>query len=161
MKGDGGFAPELGDEHLYTELWGRKPGGGPYSTQVGHLLTAIHMGMNGADFFKGLVVGHEQVGDQVSDALYWQSRSPTQRDIEAFNTALENDRLGDFASRDAALASIFDPSLHGPQAAREGNSMEDLRLSVRGWDLGLQVATGAISSKHQLEYFILTKIMER
>ena len=53
-----------------------------------------------------------------------------------------------------ALSSILDPDRWGPFETRIGNSMEDLRLSVRGWRLGRFVANGYVESNKDLATWV-------
>ncbi len=153
-RGDEGFGQDMADDHLYGAFWGEQL---PYSRQLGHFLTAVDMGRDGGDGWKRLVVGHEQFGDQgivPGSAPVKQSLEPTDADLAAFDLAVERDLAGDYVGRDAALASILDPDKHGRLAARRGNSLEDLRLSVRGWALGRLVATGQIKTNRELANWI-------
>jgi hypothetical protein len=165
--GDHGFAPELADNHLYCELWKVdqcKNGERNLSTQLGHFLTGVDMGYGDAIGRYGpllrsrrlpLIVGHEMAADQGGvvgriTSTRDQYRKATPLDVSRFLRAVALDEAGDCQARDAELYAIYDPARNGPQEARLGNSMEDLRLSVRGWRLGHLVASGELETNKDL-----------
>jgi hypothetical protein len=102
-----------------------------------------------------LIVGHEKVGDphpkgsKAIDALltlltiplqYWAAEP---EDVDYFNLAVAADRDWCTDLRDYYLGKILGAMTTEDLAdlrKREGNSMEDLRLSVKGWRLGRAVA---------------------
>jgi RHS repeat-associated protein len=99
---------------------------------------------------KRLIVGHEKVADpeptgsEKADALltFWnipkQYEAAKARDVSAFDLAVMWDRAGRDDLRDDHLRSILvSPN---PEEWGSGNSLEDLRLSVKGWRLGRVVA---------------------
>ncbi len=151
-RGDKGFAQEFQDDHLYGELWGIER---PASRQLGHFLTAVRMGDADNDYLRlaylYAIVGHEQKSDGKGKigqmfGLMRQSLAPSRSDVSAFRIAVEQDAAGAYEARDATLYTIFDPKKHGDPANRIGNSMEDLRLSVRGWRLGAGVRQGEFTT---------------
>jgi hypothetical protein len=79
-----------------------------------------------------------------------------------FDTAVKRDAAGDYDGRDQALQGILmdgpRPRQLGVQGARVGNSMEDLRLSVRGWRVGNMVAGGSIQTNKELANWIALNI---
>ena len=127
---------------------------------------------------KYLMVRHEQVSDGVGKfgqamGLLEQglgALSPfigfemTQFSIEQFDNAVKRDAAGNYDGRDRALQGILmdgpRPRQLGVQAARVGNSMEDLRLSVRGWRVGNMVANGLIQTNKDLANWIALNIAE-
>ncbi len=138
IKGDAGFAPEFQDDYLYAEQWGFET---PASKQTGHFLTAVDMGRSNG--WVHSIVGHEQSTDSLlQGGPLVQLVQPAATDIDLFYIAASLDASGYEAERDTVLGMIFDPSSHGDISERRGNSMEDLRLSVRGWRLGGMVETG-------------------
>ncbi len=165
-RGDRGFRPEFQDDHLYADLWGRQT---PESKQLGHFITAIDMGYNGSLSSKGLVIGHEQYGDPISISI---DTLPNMRnvlggfpffftsddDLAAFNTALAYDQQGNPYARDYWLATIMDENRFGPQSGRQGNSMEDLRLTVKGWELGREIATGRLRTNDEVADWIIRNV---
>jgi hypothetical protein len=154
-KGDTGFAPEFRDEHLYADLWGKES---PASKQTGHFLTAVSMGAVGGSLFERLVIGHEIRADSPPQQFAMQIGTPRGADFLLFREALRQDEGGNSVARDRALYGILDPSIHGLLSSRQGNSMEDLRLSVRGWRLGGMVASGAIQTNKQLAAWIALNV---
>jgi hypothetical protein len=136
-RGDIGFAGEFRDDYWYQDYWG---GGNPESKQVGHFLTAVDMGSHGG--WVHSIVGHEQAGDSPL-GLARQLGSPSATDKAHFRAALALDESGYTSERDAHLMAILDPSQHGPLSARKGNSLEDLRLSARGYRLGQMITGGS------------------
>jgi RHS repeat-associated protein len=172
LKGDYGFQPELRDDHLYREVWGYQ---GAESTQVGHLLSAVSMGyetgLTGRPtrmIKRYLMVRHEQaadagggasllqvVGSLLRQALPLQGLSQAGEDVYYFGRAIEADAAGDVAARDYYLENqVLDVAIFGPLGNRLGNSMEDLRLSVRGWRLGNLVSGGQIQTNQELANWI-------
>jgi RHS repeat-associated protein len=104
---------------------------------------------------KRLIVGHEKVADpepssieisgvKIGDAIKTganipgQYHSATGHDMILFNVAVWADRKGDFVTRDAYLTAILVSPR--PEDWGSGNSLQDLRLSVKGWRLGRAVA---------------------
>jgi hypothetical protein len=156
LAGDKGFAANFGDDYLYGQKgWGGRTG---VSQQLGHFLTAVNMGRDGSEFFKRMVVGHEQVSDLALRAPVSTLLRPTGADIQAFDHALAADASGNISAREAALGSILDPGRIGPLENRQGNSLEDLRLSVRGWRLGTMVASGEIATNRQVANWIALNV---
>jgi hypothetical protein len=153
LKGDQGFAPEFQDDHLYRELWGFAS---PESRQVGHFLTAVDMG-GGGGFWVHFMVGHEQATD-ARLGLVAQAVSPASKDKVRFRAAITLDGLGQYEARDMALQGILDPARHGSLAHRRGNSMEDLRLSVRGYRLGQMVGGGQMATNKDLANWIALNV---
>jgi RHS repeat-associated protein len=136
-RGDTGFAGEFRDDYWYQDYWG---GSNPESKQVGHFLTAVDMGTHGG--WVHSIVGHEQAGDSQL-GLAHQLLSPSATDKAHFRAALALDESGYYAERDAHLMAILDPNQHGSLSGRKGNSLEDLRLSARGYRLGQMITGGS------------------
>ncbi len=141
---------------MYGELWGIAQ---PASRQLGHFLTAVRMGYQQNEIIRlaylYAIVGHEQRSDGTgfvgqAIGLANQSITPSSADIFAFRVAVEQDISGASTARDATLQTIYAPSVHGNPAERTGNSMQDLRLSVRGWRLGALVRQGGITTSQEL-----------
>jgi hypothetical protein len=161
IHGDVGFAREYGDDHLYGELWGFST---PESRQTGHFLTAVNMGYQSTwwneNLWTGLIAGHEVYSDkglgllsQVGVALRDNSELSSR-----FEAAVVADTWGFAKERDVLLQLIYNPALHGAQADRQGNSMEDLRLSVRGWRLGQLVANGSLTTNKDVANWVAWNI---
>ncbi len=121
------------------------------------------MGLDGSDRLKAAIIRHEQIPDNqgfrglgsVVEAL---GSSPTTADVGAFDWAVVFDMQGDYEMRDAMLRSILSESRFGPQGGREGNSLEDLRLSVKGWELGRMIALDEIKTNYDLAGWLATNI---
>ena len=161
-RGDRGFAREFQDDYLYRELWGCRT---PQSQQLGHFLTAVGMGYKAAthpedEVMRGarliLIVGHEMYRDAKGSAGMGPSTVRQLLEglrgdgVACFEEAVRLDAAGQYEARDAQLYAIFDPARHGAPRDRLGNSMEDLRLSVRGWRLGHIVASGGLGTNRDL-----------
>ncbi len=162
IGGDEGFQPQFKDAHWYTEKWGLQP---TDSTQLGHFLTAVDMAINGSDKDKSAIIRHEQIPDDWGlrgiGAIEEAKRTrATPKDMSAFDWAIVFDVRGDYESRDAMLMSILDPEKHGDLRNRRGNSLEDLILSVRGWELGRQIALGTIKTNDELADWIARNIAQ-
>ena len=148
MRGDASFATEFRDDHWYAELWGAQHL--PETRQVGHFLTAVSMGYTRyprlvGGLLKRAIVGHEQLSDNTGFIQQtWHAKS-----VEKFDDAVAADAGGGINGREAALRVIFDLGTGTPEQ-RVGNSMEDLRLSVRGWQLGRMVRSGEIQTNREL-----------
>ncbi len=165
-RGDTGFRSEFRDDHLYSDLWGIET---PASRQVGHFLTAVHMGYKPGHlegFFIRSIVGHEMVTDAkgklgVPVRTAQQVAAAGSTEISCFKTAVKLDAAGASPlDMDAALYPIFDPAKHGKQEDRIGNSMEDLRLSVKGWRLGQMVESGVLATNKDLANWIALNVAE-
>jgi hypothetical protein len=103
---------------------------------------------------KRLIVGHEKMADPdpsikpfgvpIGDAIRTGENIPKQyqsaamHDTLLFDVAVWADRKGDIGTRDTYLTAILVSP--GPEDWGSGNSLEDLRLSVKGWRLGRAVA---------------------
>ena len=92
----------------------------------------------------GLVIGHEKLSDArngrgafdtITTAVQ-QYLSVYNGDIVDFLTAINADERGDKQGRDALLEEILNIRTEREQENRVGNSLEDLRLSLKGWRFG-------------------------
>ncbi len=159
MGGDSGFQPQFQDDRWYSELWRGHP---LESTQLGHFLTAVDMAINSSDDYKSAIIRHEQIPDDWGlgvGAIEEAMRTPASpQDMWAFDWAIVLDMRGDYASRDAMLMSILNPDVHGDLRDRRGNSLEDLVLSVRGWELGRDIALGVIKTNDELADWVARNI---
>jgi RHS repeat-associated protein len=139
--GGSGFQQQFQDGYLYQRYW---QGG---TDQVGHFLTAAGMAYRSYDRsileqeFLKLVIGHEMVGDQ--HGTFAQRGAATSEAIDLFVQAVAADTAGNYNLRDAHLRGILGTtSLEN----RRGNSLEDLRLTVRGWRFGQMIASGELAT---------------
>ncbi len=92
--------------------------------------------------------------------LFIENGQSRVRDIAAFHSAVEHDSSKDYLSRDTSLMSIYGLWRHGNQKDRVGNSMQDLRLSVRGWRLGSMVRQGGLSTNKDLANWLALYVAE-
>jgi hypothetical protein len=205
---DSGFSPELADGWLHFDVWGLDAAG----NQVGHFLTALHLGYTPKEVVRNwanwlfligselidllregelddliatfrdgsieeqalrLIVGHEKVGDTkffVVSAVE-QYLSATDEDVDNFLQAQAHDISGDPEARDDALWEILYSAGYQNREActrglcheagnclecdwQRGNSLEDLRNSVRGYTLGQLVATGELETAEDVAQWI-------
>ena len=159
--GDTGFREEYRDSNLWPSS----------SNQVGHFLTAVRLGfdpsfldspLNRYILSAGdedvdtmalrLIVGHEKVADPGIFGAFmslipfpgqWgfeeQYHSATDEDIENFRSGL--------------LSNIA-------VGSGQGNSMQDLRLSYKGWKLGGMIVRGEMTSREDVAAWIRRELME-
>jgi RHS repeat-associated protein len=150
--GDDGLAEELRDSKYY-ETWGGT------TNQPGHFLTAVALAYRGPGRFShllfwprqdtepflttddrialGLIVGHEMVPDNAGNFYYapqLQFYKASIQDIQLFLSALAAEIRGDLTARDDYFWQILGSDYDETQ--RVGNSIEDLRLSAKGWNFG-------------------------
>ena len=172
LRGDAGFQAELKDDHLYRDLWNIET---PASKQVGHFLSAVSMGQdNGIEKWLWLyaIVRHEQYSDgrgklgqllgltRQAVPIERYELSMTVIHIQWFLKATALDATGEYAARDQLLRDILSPYIYGDQSGRIGNSLEDLRLSVRGWRLGNLVANGGIQTNSDLANWLVLYVAQ-
>jgi len=145
------FKDELQDNHLYNKkdnndgfpIW---LGGGP-SNQVGHFLTAVAL----TYFWKEnwvlqFVIGHELLGDQYGNLP--QVYSDVSEEMKQnFLDAVKADELGNEVTRDELLWKIIFPGreidANYIERGRIGNSLPDLRLTVKGYRFAKWVGSHA------------------
>ena len=174
IRGDSGFQTQFQDDHLYGELWEIEQ---PASRQVGHFLTAVRMGYEQGSlirwFLKYLIIRHEQASDgrggpggvigtidqAIDPVASTYGGAIRNGHISLFDEAVSLDASGDHEARDEILIDILRPygaqlGGFGPLDNRVGNSLEDLRLSVRGWRLGNMVASGGMQTNKDLANWI-------
>ena len=133
---DCGFSSEFQDSHLYPE-WGLLPSA---SNQVGHFLSAV--GITYYHWDIAAIVGHEQLTDK-SPWNYVSYIAVNGEDMDHWYAAAKYDEQGLEEKRDDELWPIlhFDDSIKRGNVMRnrQGNSLQDLRLSLRGYRFALWV----------------------
>ena len=85
------------------------------------------------------------VGDH---RFFEQYRAATEEARGLFRQAVTADRWGDYDSRDKYLTQILKMQ-GGSLEDRKGNSLEDLRLTVRGWRFGQLISSGYFASREE------------
>jgi hypothetical protein len=150
---DSGFREELADGKFYEDpkVWARLTKARQRHTkQMGHFLTAAGLRLNRWPTWVklNLIVGHEKLGDGLPLGFVRQFLRTTPGDRERFLAAAAADRAGDGERREALLREIFHT---GREALRDprriGNSLVDLRLSVKGWRFAEEIESGAVASR--------------
>jgi hypothetical protein len=151
--GESGFMTELQDGYLYDQYWGGS------TDQVGHFLTAVNGGYNVAqgqlsqDVTLRFFLGHEKIGDQ--NGPWQQYGAASDADIDLFLLAVGADAAGNYDLRDEYLMRILGS---GSLAGRTGNSLEDLRLTLRGWRFGQMIANGKIKTREDAAIWLQENI---
>jgi hypothetical protein len=84
-----------------------------------------------------------------------------------FRNAVEYDRQRNYQFRDNELRAILiatDPDFRFsdalPGGERVGNSMEDLRLSVKGWRFGGEVRNGPVQTRQQAASWLRREVYD-
>jgi hypothetical protein len=153
---DCGFAEEFQDSGLYPS-WGLEPS---ESNQVAHFLSAVSLTYKyiiNAEIHKQLpliirnqdiilmgdlalaaIIGHEKTSDDPTiNGLLNQLNSVYSGDIDLWYQAVTYDETGQYLERDHALWSILEfkqtTPFEGVEGDRLGNSLQDLRLSLKGY----------------------------
>ncbi len=92
-----------------------------------------------------LIIGHEteKDGDE-----YSQYQNATINDIDTFLSAVAADTNGDVGNRDKLLSAILNESSGNTIDLRKGNSLEDLRLSLKGVRFAFEIFGGNIISSN-------------
>jgi hypothetical protein len=150
---DCGFAVEFRDNRFYG-LWGKDTSDPDQdSNQVGHFLTAVNMTYYWELVHKSNshpdsmaahsrwalypIIGHEQMSDDPSYNVVIQPTKPTTWDFILWDQAVEFDSMGQYQWRDEALWAILSFAADIPMGSvdpdRVGNSLQDLRLSLKGY----------------------------
>jgi len=131
---DCGFREEFQDSQFYP-IW--YPGQGRVSNQVGHFLTAVSITYNYWNI--GLIIGHEKVPDSDTFENFTSYIFVTDREFKMFYDAAKYDEQGEHEKRDDLLWRIlnFDPDVPYEDVSeiRDGNSLQDLRLSLKDYRL--------------------------
>lgn len=150
---DSGFKLELADGRFYDSprYWAKLlPPETRQTSQVGHFLIAVGLRYNAwpESVALRLIVGHEKLGDRLFFGFVRQYFRGRHADRVLFRQAVDYDARGDTAARDATLFQIFgEPAEAKRDRQRIGNSVPDLRLSVKGWRFGEAVRSGQITTR--------------
>jgi len=147
------FKDELQDNHLYNKkdkegylIWAQ---GGP-SNQVGHFLTAVALTYfwpwREEDLALQFIIGHELLSD--TGGHIPQVTTPISEEMKQnFFDALKADELGNELKRDELLWEILgfggDLNSNYIESNRIGNSLPDLRLSLKGYRFAKWVGSHA------------------
>jgi RHS repeat-associated protein len=149
---DCGFAKEFRDTHLYPQ-WGLPRSA---SNQVGHFLTAVALTYYTTwrkTFGLSFIIGHEMFSDEGLNNQMKQVTVRLDDEYDHWFAAVKFDEQGIYSERDKELWSIlnFQPILD-PETGklveiqfgdvdpnRRGNSLQDLRLSLKGYRFALWV----------------------
>ncbi len=171
VKGDAGFQVQLRDNSYYEEVWGA--GEGAHTTQIGHFLTAVSFAFDADasrirrlqniipdEAWVSAAIGHERLSDDAPLAQARQPRYVGAGNTQKFLIAVKLDEGGFDPARDALLVDILDTANLGPiNSNRVGNSLEDLRLTARGWSLGKAVSSGQLNSNTGIAYWLMENIL--
>jgi hypothetical protein len=160
---EGDFGAEYGFANEFADGTG----------QMGHFLTAVSLGYfsYGDPFLEtnamSLIVGHEMVADAggrsglirtYTHAQQYRAAANTPGAVSLFGAAVNADIWGNNSLRDKYLSSIL--SMGDEPMPRYGNSIQDLRLSIRGWRFGRLIASGIIQDKEEARDWILGNIAQ-
>ena len=117
-----------------------------------------------------LIVGHEILGDKGGVGQFisipQQYAVTREEDRQWFLEAVRDDRLGFYNLRDRVLQTILlstspkirEDAIAGP--GRVGNSMQDLRLSVKGWRFGEEIRIGVIQTRQEAADWLRREIYD-
>lgn len=163
---DSGFKPELADGRFYhsPNFWARLlPPEARETSQVGHFLIAVGLAYNPwpKSVALRLIVGHEKLGDRLFFGFVRQYFTARLEDRWLFMDAVALDEAGNAAGRDAALQKIFGgPGEAKRDPKRIGNSVPDLRLSVKGWRFGRAIRNGQITHRAEAADWLRREIFD-
>jgi hypothetical protein len=163
---DSGFKPELADGRFYAspKYWARllKPEE-RHTSQVGHFLIAVGLRYNPwpESVALRLIVGHEKLGDRLIFGFVRQYVRARHADRQLFREAVAHDQAGDIQRRDEALFRIFgEPDEAKRDPDRIGNSVPDLRLSVKGWRFGEAIRAGQLRTRAEAANWLRREIYD-
>jgi hypothetical protein len=132
--------PLFRDQAFYKNEWARWFDEPQISNQVGHFLTAVNAAQAGW-IGRRFSIGHEKIPDKPGGGFdledFWnQYQSVTGEDIDLWEKAIEADEARDYELRDDLLWQILsfeNVPFGGVSDKRLGNSLQDLRLSLKGF----------------------------
>jgi hypothetical protein len=163
---DSGFRFELADHHLYTnpEFWADFVREDRQKTkQVGHFLTAVGLRLNRWPHLVKLrlIVGHELLGDGIFLSFLRQFLAARRLHQRLFLLAVAHDEAGEAERRDAALQCLFGTAREALRDRRRiGNSLPDLRLSVKGWRFAEALQRGAVRTRPEAAAWLEREIFD-
>ena len=163
---DSGFPRALADERFYQDpqMWAKfVQGDARFTKQMGHFLTAVGLRLAALPRFVklNLIIGHEKFGDGRFMGFVRQFVRATHRDRKRFRAAVAADAAGDAAGREALLSAIFESRREAlPDPKRIGNSLVDLRLSVKGWRFADELATGRLSTRAEAAEWLRREVYD-
>lgn len=163
---DSGFKRALADDRFYQDprYWAKfVPGDARHSKQMGHFLIAVGLRLSPLPTFVklNLIIGHEKFGDGRFIGFVRQFVRATARDRRRFLEAVAADAAGDEAARERLLQAIFrSPREALPDPRRIGNSLVDLRLSVKGWRLGDALAAGQLATRAEAAEWLRREVYD-
>jgi hypothetical protein len=109
-----------------------------------------------------LIVGHEKEADSKNPLNFiTQFDAATSEDVQVFKKAEEALGSGAKLNLDAALKVLKgDENNKGitVDSSKEGNSYQDLLLSLVGWRLGQDIASGKINDRKEVATWIRTNL---
>ena len=139
--GNTGFALAFRDDQFYP-IWGLPKSD---SNQVGHFLTAVDVIYN--HWSLGFLIGHEQYSDTNTLLNYCSYLFVNNTDLDHWGKAVIDDIAGDTTARDQELWPIlhFAPTIPFGEVDRnrQGNSLQNLRLSLKGYRFAHRVEGNA------------------
>jgi hypothetical protein len=167
-----------------TDLGFRKafkdPFPGKSDNQVGHFTTAVDMGFRPQRTFSilpkivrdlidddtptafpkneiicvRLIIGHEQVADNSNQVDVRQAASPTNDEIEQFFSAMVSVTASPNQDVNRSRARLLGIRI----GTGQGNSFQDLHLSLFGFKFGLMIRLGTITTRSDAALWIRTNI---
>jgi hypothetical protein len=155
---DSSLKDEFRDQIFYDTDWNSK---GESSNQVGHFLSAVDAAGYGIPGLR-ITIGHEQKNDGTD----WLTvaRSPNKTDIAKWGEAITADENGNSKKRDELLWQLLRFSSETPfgcvEKDRKGQSLQDLRLSLKGFRFRAWVDKHPSSPPDQAGSWIYSNLMK-
>jgi len=159
---DEDFAADLQDSHLMAT-----PDGKPIvSNQVNHFLTAVDIAYRSGVLTNRLavscIVGHELFPQGTSYLA--QCYGHPFRNVDLFFQAVDADLEGKYSESNCFLQTIapwlsehLDEPMY-PGDLRYGNSIQDLRLTLKGWIFGKQIRNEEITSLAEAQTWLTVNL---
>ncbi len=162
---DCGFNAQFQDSHLYP-VWGGAPN---HSNQVGHFLSSVDASLLDqwlpGNFGLRSLIGHEKAGDE--NQITEQGQMVTAGDYLDWVMAVEADERGDETNRDIYLMAILNNGnsnevdripYQGAVPGRLGNSLQDLRLSLKGYRFAKWIQTNGFRPSVSAAIWLKTQL---